>query len=445
MSPDHVVTNQILSRPTRRQMLSLLGVGAGATALAGCVGPGSGSTGSGASTSASVPPAVGSGPFSGELSFAHWRAEDKDAFAKIIESFVRANPDASIRQDIAPSADYQATELQRISSGAVGDVFTAFRGSQFEAMGSAGLFAPLTEQKFVANYIPKLIEPGVSKDVQLGLPYQLVFPMPMFNTALFDSAGVSELPKDWDGFLSLCDTLMGRGVIPIAWPGGDIGNGGQLFNSMIMNAAPSEDMCTKIEKGEYKCTDDWFLGMLEQYQQLTPYFEENSVGTQPQPCQQLFATERAAMLATGSYDISSIRKLGATFPVSLISPITTPSGSEAQWTGTYNSTFILGASTKSEEQEAAMAFIGYLSEPEVAQEYANATGQLSCVDGLTYDNSDLAAFQKIDVTQCALAPRYQFNNLDVQHAVEGACVKVVGGADLQQAAEDAQRVVDQNR
>lgn len=437
--------NPALSHLTRRQALSMLGAGAGATALAGCVGPGSGNAGSAGSTSASAPAAVGSGPVSGEVSFAHWRAEDKDAFEAIIGRFVKANPDVSIRQDIAPSADYQATELQRISSGAVGDVFTAFRGSQFEAMASAGLFAPLTKQKFVNNYIPDLIESGLSKDVQLGLPYQLVFPMPMFNTALFDSAGVSEAPKDWESFLSLCETLKGKGVIPIAWPGGDIGNGGQLFNSMIMNAGPSEDMCSKIEKGEYKCTDDWFLGMLKQYQQLTPYFEENSVGTQPQPCQQLFATEKAAMLATGSYDISSIRKLGATFPVGLISPVTTSGGTDPKWTGTYNSTFILGSSTKSENQEAALAFIGYLSKPEVAQEYANATGQLSCVDGLTYDNPDLAAFQKVDVTQCALAPRYQFTNLDVEHAVEGACVKVVGGADPQQAAEEAQRVVDQNR
>lgn len=432
--------------PSRRQMFSLAGAGAGALALAGCVGPGTtrGGTGAVAGGAVKMPAPISGEPVSGELSFAHWRAEDKDAFATIIEGFVKENPKAGVRQDIAPSADYQATELQRIASGAVGDVFTAFRGSQFAAMASAGLFVPLGRQTFVDGYVAKLARPGRYQGVEVGLPYQLIYLMPMYNIDLFEKAGISEVPGDWDGFLSLCDALKGAGLIPIAWPAGDLGNGGQLFNSMVMNNGPTDDMCAKIADGTYTCTDDWFIKTLKQYQQLTPYFQDNAVGTQPQPCQQLFATQKAAMLATGSYDISSIRKLGATFPVSLVSPVTT-TAEKARWTGTYNATFILGVSTRTKDRDAALAFVSYLSRPEVAQQYSNTTGQLSCVDGLTYDNPDLAAFQKVPLPGCALAPRYQFDNLDVEHAVEGACVKVVGGASPEQAAEEAQRVVEQNR
>jgi raffinose/stachyose/melibiose transport system substrate-binding protein len=42
-----------------------------------------------------------------------------------------------------------------------------------------------------------------------------------------------------------------------------------------------------------------------------------------------------------------------------------------------------------------------------------------------------------------LAPRFQFNDLDIRNAVESSCIQVVGGTDPQQAAEDAQRIVDQ--
>lgn len=430
----------------RRRFLSVLGAGSATVGLAACAGPGTtrGGARAGAGGSMSMPAPVGAGPATGSLSFAHWRAEDKETFTTIIDKFVAANPGLSIRQDIAPSADYQATELQRIKSGAVGDVFTAFRGSQFSAIADAGLYLPLGQQPFIDNYSPKLTRAGRSAGIELGLPYQLVFPMPMYNKDLFDKAGVSEIPADWDSFLALCELLKGTGVYPLAWPGADSGNAGQLFNSMVMNNAPTDDMCSQIENGSYRCTDDWFITTLTQYQQLIPYFEPGATGTQPQPCQQLFATGKAAMLATGAYDISSVRKLGAKFAVDVLSPITVAKD-KARHIGTYNATFILGASSVGHNQESALRFIEYLSQPAVAQEYANGTSQMVTVTGVKYSNPDLAAMAHWADEKTCLAPRYQFNNLDVQHAVEGAAVKVVGGASPQQAADEAQRVVDQQK
>jgi raffinose/stachyose/melibiose transport system substrate-binding protein len=42
-----------------------------------------------------------------------------------------------------------------------------------------------------------------------------------------------------------------------------------------------------------------------------------------------------------------------------------------------------------------------------------------------------------------LAPRFQFLNLDVRNAVEDAFLAVAGGKDAKQAAEDAQKIIDQ--
>lgn len=150
------------------------------------------------------------------------------------------------------------------------------------------------------------------------------------------------------------------------------------------------------------------------------------------------------MLATGAYDISSVRKLGAKFAVDVLSPITVAKD-KARYIGTYNATFILGASSVGHNQESALRFIEHLSQPAVAQEYANGTSQMVTVTGVKYGNPDLAAMAHWADEKTALAPRYQFKNLDVQHAVEGAAVKVVGGASPQQAADESQRVVDQQK
>lgn len=430
-----------MSQPTqnvldRRRFLGMVGAaGAGMIATA-CAGPGSSSS-EGVSTAPTVKGAV-----EGDVSFAHWRAEDQKVFEKILADFGKEFGDVSIQQDISPAEDYQSSALQRIRSGNVGDAFVAFRGSQFEDMTDAGVYAELAGQDIVSKFAPDAAAIGAKDGKQYGLPYQSVFLMPVYNVDLFDKHGISELPKDWDGFLSMCDTLKSAGVVPIAWPGGEPGNAAQLMNAMIMNNAPSPDMCTKIESGEYKCTDDWFLRTLEQYAELVPFMQDNAAGTQPEPLEQMFAAQKAAMLATGSYHIIAVRALGAKFPMDVIAPITV-SASEAKYEGVHNHTFILGVNSASESTEAAMAFLEYLARPEVATTYANETRQHVPVTATEYTDPDLKRLEPWLDRKTILAPRYQFLNLDVATAVQASCIEVVAGTAPQEAAEKAQEIVDQ--
>ncbi len=424
-----------ISSLSRRQVLRLAGLTGAGAALTACAGPGSG-----AAPEATAPDT--SGAVEGEVSFAHWRAEDQGVFDSIIASFAAANPGVTVSQDISPSNDYQSTALQRIRGGDIGDVFTAFRGAQFTDMNSAGLYADLTDLDLVQQYQAELVASGQSDGVQRGLPYQVVFNMPIYNTDLLESAGITEPPADWDSFLAACEALRGAGVIPIAWPGGDAGNAGQLLNSMVMNNAPFEDMFAQIEAGTAKVTDDWFLTTLAQYQQLAPHFQPSATGTAVEPAQQLFATGQAAMLATGSFHILPVRTLGATFPIGALAPITVPAG-EARYQGVYNATFVLGVNTASQNQAAALAFLEHLSTPEVAGEYANATVQHVSVAGVEYTNPDLQQLEPWLTANTLLAPRFQFDNLDIRSTVENTAVQVVNGTSPDQAAAEAQAIVDQ--
>ncbi len=436
------------SRPAidrRRLLQGLAAIGLGGAA-AGCAGPGT-VRGNGPRPGGNVtaPAPVASGPVQGKISFAHWRAEDKAVFDQIIAGFGKANPGATVTQDISPSNDYQSTALQKIKGGAIGDVFTAFRGAQFANMVKAGVFLDLSAQLFCDHYLPKLARGGRDENGrQLGLPYQLVFNMPIYNVDLFDKVGVSELPQDWDGFLAMCDKLKSAGVVPIAWPGGEPANAGQLFNVMIMNNQPADDACAGIESGKYKVTDEWFLTTLAQYAQLRPYVEPNATGTASEPLQQLFAAQKAAMLATGSFHVAAVRKLGATFAMDLLAPITVPKD-RVKYVGIHNATFILGVNTASQKQQEALKFVEHLSDPAVASTYANGTGQHLTVMDVDYTNRDLKATAPWLKRKTLLAPRFQFNDLDIRAAVENACTQVVGGTSPQQAAEAAQRIVDQRR
>jgi raffinose/stachyose/melibiose transport system substrate-binding protein len=435
--------------PTRRRFLLGTGaVGLGA-ALSACVGPristdGAGATaGPGAGTT--LLPPVGAAPATGTISFAHWRAEDKAVFDTLIATFVKANPQAKVTQDISPSNDYQSTGLQKIKGGTIGNAFVAFRGAQFVNMVKAGIYAGLGQQPFVDGYFAELIKAGQADSrAQMGRPYQLVFNMPIYNEDAFAKAGVTEAPKDWDGFLSLCDKLKSAGFVPIAWPGGEPANSGQLINAMVMNNMPNDNAFAQVESGQLKVTDDWFVTTLKQYAQLAPYFEPNSTGTSSEPLQQMFASQKAAMLATGSFHIGAVRKLGAKFPIGLIAPITV-AADKAKYEGIYNATFILGVNTGGQQQEAALKWVEFLSDPVNAAVYANGTAQHVTVKNVEYSDPDLKHLTPWLTKKTLLAPRFQFNNLDIRNAVESACVNVVGGASPEQAAQQAQTIIDQKR
>jgi len=150
------------------------------------------------------------------------------------------------------------------------------------------------------------------------------------------------------------------------------------------------------------------------------------------------------MLATGSFHISAVRKLGATFPINLIAPITVTK-EKARYEGIYNATFILGVNTAGKEQDSALKWVRFLSDPANAAVYANGTSQHLTVKNVAYTNADLKHTAPWLEKKTLLAPRFQFNNLDIRNAVEAACVAVVGGASPDQAAQQAQSIIDQKR
>lgn len=418
----------------RRALLAMMGVG-GAAALAACSGPGS-TAGGGAEAPDT------DGAVEGEVSFAHWRAEDQSAFDELISTFTGENPDVTVTQDITPSNNYQTQALNRLQSSAVGDVFPTFRGAQFTQFVEAGVYTDLTDSDIVDAYQPALIEAGQSGGAQMGLPYQVVLSMPVGNLDILSDVGYEEPPTDWDGFLDMCDKVKSKGIVPIGWPGADLGNAGQLYNSMIMNLQPEDDASAQLEAGTMKCTDEWFLEMLRRYAELRPYFQDNAAGTAPEPIQQMFAAGEAALLATGSYHIAAVRELGAEFPVGMYPPIT--SDSDPTYTGTYNATFILGVNAASDVQPAATEFLRFLSDPVNAQVYADATVQHVTVKDVEYSNPDLQGIAHwLEKDDMMLAARFQFDDLDIRNAVEESCIAVVAGTEPEAAAEAAQAVIDE--
>lgn len=384
-----------------------------------------------------------------KITFFHWRAEDKDVIADIIKDF-SAKTGIEVEQSIKNSTDYQNQALQDILDGKPADVFTAFRGSQFFGMAKANggsVFADLSNQPFVKNFNPNLIAPGRFDNKQLGLPYQLVFNMPLVNVDLLNRLNLT-LPTNVNDLQRFCQSVKAKGIIPIAWPGGIRGNAGQLsMNGMVMNNMPSDNAFELIDTGKAKATDFWMVRTLQQFKEVSEdCFQDNSLATKDDGALADFASEKALMLATGTFSMGPALRLNPKLNFQLYVPLTNETGTTAKWEGIYNATFIVGVNARQKDakkQAAAIKFVDWLSQSENAQKYANGTSQHSTVNGVKYTKKELQDTGVWAQKRVFLAPRFQFLNLDVRNAVEDAFLGVAGGKDPKKAAEEAQATINQ--
>lgn len=376
------------------------------------------------------------------ISFIHWRGEDAAVLDGIIKKFEEENKNIKVETQVFPSDQYQSTVQAKLLDGSVGDVFASFPGAQFEAIAKAGLFTDLSDAPFVANFTKALIEAGQKDGKQLAVPYQLVYNIPIYNVKLFEKYGI-EVPKDWDGFLAAAEKLKQEGIVPIAFPGADIGPG-QFMNPMVMNNAPDEDIFVKLEAGEAKLTDEWWVKTLSQFKELNDkgYFQKDALGTKGDAAGALFVQEKAAILATGSYQLVGNKKNNPALRQGLLAPITVPAD-QAVFEGIHTTTFMLAVNSKSKHPKEAKKFIEFLSRTDIAGEYANGTGQNVTVKDVSYSSDELKAVAEWAVKKTRFQPRYTIKNAEVQKAVTSSIQAVLGGTEPAKAAADAQAIVDQ--
>lgn len=376
------------------------------------------------------------------ISFLHWRGEDTQAFQKIIDQFEAKNPTIKVDMQTLTSDQYQSTAQAKLTDGSVGDVFASFPGAQYAALSKAGLYTDLTNESFLKNYNADLIDVGAKDGKQWAVPYQLVYNQPIYNTEIFKKYNLTP-PNDWEGFLKLCATLKQNGIIPIAFAGADIGPG-QLMNTMVMNNEPSEDIFTKVEAGQAKLTDEFWVKTLTQFKELNDngYFQDNSLGTKDAAAGALFIQGKAAMLASGSYQLAQNAKQNPELKQALLAPITV-SADQAKYEGVHTSTFMLGVNSRSKHPAEAKKFLEFLSQPDVASQYANETGQNVTLKDITYDSPELKIAGEWADKKTLFQPRFTILNSENQKAVTNSIQSVLGGATPEQAAQDAQAIVDQ--
>lgn len=154
---------------------------------------------------------------------------------------------------------------------------------------------------------------GRTRDgAQLGIPNDFQIEVFWYNTELFDEAGV-EPPKTWDEFMSVCEALKAKGIVPIATSG---------VESPVLLRLPllisyrygGNEFLLDLARGKQKMNSEVGLKAAQFLADLgtNGYFQESFASDDYTTSRDYFLAGKAAMyfIGTGDFDKFVAEDLG---------------------------------------------------------------------------------------------------------------------------------------
>ncbi|WP_152391974.1 ABC transporter substrate-binding protein [Paenibacillus guangzhouensis] len=198
----------------------------------------------------------------------------------------------------------------------------------------------------------------------------------VYNTKLFEKAGITSAPTTWEELLADVDKLKAAGIVPFA-----TGIGSWVAGSL---AAPyeiaylGEEKLVNVKKGQEPLMDSGYLNVLKRFEDLYKHgaFAEGIATMDLPTAEQMFVNEEVAMIYDGSWAIGVFNQMNPSFTqYDVFSP---PKPADAthdvKIPGGIGVPLVINQHTPN--KEAAMQFVRFLVEKEQQQKYASKSFNL---------------------------------------------------------------------
>jgi multiple sugar transport system substrate-binding protein/raffinose/stachyose/melibiose transport system substrate-binding protein len=142
----------------------------------------------------------------------------------------------------------------RFASGDIPDVFSFELDDFSRSQVDAGKIADIGDTKAWDNMVDAMKSCWTYGGVKYGISGGVCTTLFYYNNDMFKKAGISELPKDWEGFIAMCEKLKTSGVTPLVWYGGFpnmFSNGPLSWGAANDVWSNDHDVFTKIKSDIY--------------------------------------------------------------------------------------------------------------------------------------------------------------------------------------------------
>ncbi len=241
----------------------------------------------------------------------------------------------------------------------------------------AGLLLDLTNQPFIKNYDPNALKDAATFN---GKIYEIntgryAFSGVFYNKDMFDKYGV-KVPTTWNELVAACQTFQKNNIPCMTSGGKDVWPLQVAGYGILESYYPDQAALVKgLWTGTIKFNDAKSMQVWQRFQQMLTFMEPGVSGIDYTSAPGRFAAGKVAMYPAGTWDAPAIEKANpglhyGYFPM----PGSDNPDDNKYLGGKYDVGFAVTA--KSPNQDAALKWMDFFSQPDNYQAYVNAVGIL---------------------------------------------------------------------
>ena len=215
----------------------------------------------------------------------------------------------------------------------------------------------------------------IPQDGFYALPYAANAAGVLYNRDMFEQNGW-EIPNTWEEFISLCEQIQAKGILPLYLGYKDTWTCLSPWNALAVGLSDS-DTCAQVNRGENTFSAS-YREVAEKIRTLLDHAEPNPYAYSYNDACTAFARGQSAMYPIGSYAIPQIKSVN---PDMNLDSFTFPANSDAQ-DNVLNSGVDLQfcVMKNTPNKEAVYEVLRFLYQDETIQIYLDDQGGLSCKD-----------------------------------------------------------------
>ena len=269
-----------------------------------------------------------------------------------------------------------------VASNETPDCFIVSPGPNLDVYVEPGVAADLTDDLKADGWLDTFNggEGAFSQQTYDGkiyaVPLNIAAACVFYNTEMFEKAGISTMPTDWDSFIDACDKLQAAGYTPLS-----ISAGTAWCLSMLAGYlcdAEGVDL-DAIDAGTAHWTDANVVAAANKMLELSKYFQPTAAGDTNDVATANFYNEEAAMLIQGSWAIAQINGSNPDFEDKC--GVFAFPGTNGRVIAKSDS---LAMSANTKHKDAVLAFMKYFTD-DTAQKYTAEVGGKIPVTKVDYD------------------------------------------------------------
>lgn len=379
----------------------------------------------------------------------------RESYQEIADEFSKENEwGATVNIEFYENEQYKTKLTTLMASNSVPDIFFTWELDYLKPFVEGQKVASLQEvidadEEWKNSFADGVLEPLTYDGKLYAVPTQKSICVMFYNKKIFEENNVS-VPKTYDEFLKVCDTLKANQVTPMILAATDSWIPAQ-FVQQISNGIAGMDLYNGIIDGTKKWNDVAHIEAGKEVQSMIDkgYFQDGMLGMTAEEVQSQFKQGKAAMYFQGAWDASTILDKNTSSITDCVGAFTLPaknSENDNISVGSVDTCFAVAES--SENKEIAIEFLKYWTSKKSEEKLLYDMGRLPSLKmdvDETKINPLTAEIMELSNQAKGLTPWWdrafgagegvEFNN---------QCLAVFGGADAAESFEALQKFADEN-